>query len=115
LPLNIPIIADGGIQNIGDIPKALVAGATMVMSGGLFAPCIDSPAKIVDNKKQYRGSTSFSAKKENKHIEGKVIDVESGITIQEKLEEIKQALQSSISYGGGKDLSCFKKVQYITI
>lgn len=113
--LNIPIIADGGIQNIGDIPKALVAGATMIMSGGLFAPCIDSPAKIIDNKKQYRGSTSFSAKKENKHIEGRVINIESDVTIKERLEEIKQALQSSISYGGGKDLSCFKNVEYICI
>lgn len=112
---DIPIIADGGIQNIGDIPKALVAGATMVMSGGLFAPCINSPAKIIDNKKQYRGSTSFAAKKENKHIEGKIVNLDADITIQERLEEIKQALQSSISYAGGNDLSAFKNVKWITI
>jgi hypothetical protein len=31
------------------------------------------------------------------------------------LEEIKQALQSSVSYAGGKDLSCFKDVNYITV
>lgn len=109
----VPIIADGGIQTIGDISKALLAGATMVMSGKLFASCIDSPAKIINNKKQYRGSTSFAAKKENKHIEGKVIDIDADITIKERLGEIKQALQSSISYAGGKDLTCLKNVKWI--
>ena len=42
-----PIIADGGISECGDIAKALVAGATMVMAGGMFAACIDSPAETV--------------------------------------------------------------------
>jgi IMP dehydrogenase len=37
-----PIIADGGVQNVGDVAKAIVAGANMVMSGKLFASCIDS-------------------------------------------------------------------------
>lgn len=111
----IPIIADGGIKYIGDIAKSLVAGATMVMSGKLFASCLDSPAKIVDNKKQYRGSTSFAAKKHNKHIEGKVVDLEADITVKERLQEIKEALQSSISYAGGKDLNCFKNVGWIKI
>ena len=109
------IIADGGIQNIGDIPKALGAGATMVMSGGLFAPCSNSPAKIVDGRKQYRGSTSFAAKKHNKHVEGKVLSLENDITVEERLQEIKEALQSAISYGGGKDLSCFSLVRYLTL
>lgn len=111
----IPIIADGGIKFIGDIPKALVAGATMVMSGKLFASCIDSPAQIVDGHKQYRGSTSFAAKKHNKHIEGKVVDLEADITVAERLQEIKEALQSSISYAGGNNLDAFKTVDYIQI
>ena len=109
----VPIIADGGVQHIGDIPKALVAGAAMVMSGKLFASCINSPAKIIDNHKQYRGSTSFAAKKHNKHIEGKVIDLEADITVQEKLIEIKEALQSAISYAGGENLSSFQNVKWI--
>lgn len=108
-----PIIADGGVQNIGDISKAIVAGATMVMTGKLFAPCIDSPARIIDGHKQYRGSTSFAAKKHNKHIEGKVLDLEADITFAERLQEIKEALQSSISYSGGKDLKAFSKVKWI--
>lgn len=43
----IPIIADGGIREVGDICKALVAGATMVMIGSEFVKCIDSPAENV--------------------------------------------------------------------
>jgi GMP reductase len=111
----LPIIADGGIQTIGDISKALVAGAKMVMSGKLFASCIDSPAQILDGKKQYRGSTSFAVKKHNKHIEGKTIDLEADITFAERLQEIKEAIQSSISYAGGKNLDSFKKVKWIEI
>ncbi|MFB6246942.1 MAG: IMP dehydrogenase, partial [Salinibacter sp.] len=38
----IPIIADGGIKQTGDIPKALAAGASAVMIGGLFASVEES-------------------------------------------------------------------------
>jgi GMP reductase len=113
--IKTPIIADGGIKYSGDIAKALVAGATMVMTGKLFASCIDSPAQIIDNKKQYRGSTSFAAKKHNKHIEGRTIDLEADITIKERLQEIKESLSSSISYGGGNNLECFKKVDWLEV
>jgi GMP reductase len=110
-----PIIADGGIQYPGDIAKALVAGALMVMSGKLFAPCIDSPAKIDHGKKFYRGSTSLAAKKTNKHIEGITLDLEPDITIAERLQEIKEALQSAISYAGGNTLAAFQGVPYTEI
>lgn len=110
-----PIIADGGIKHIGDIPKALVAGATMAMSGKLFASCIDSPAQIIDNQKQYRGSTSFAAKKHNKHIEGKTIELDADITVKERLIEIQEALSSAISYAGGNNLEAFKDVKYCIV
>ena len=51
--LNIPIIADGQIREVGDVCKALVAGADMVMIGSEFAKCVDSPSKIVENKKEF--------------------------------------------------------------
>jgi GMP reductase len=111
---NIPFIADGGIEEFGDIAKALTAGATMVMAGGIFAECIDSPAEIIHGYKQYRGSTSYEMKGKNVHIEGKKVEIEHSVTYAERLVEIQQALASSISYGGGKDLSCFNHVQYIT-
>jgi len=110
--LDIPIIADGGAKHYGDIAKALTLGASMVMVGGWFASCIDSPAKIMDGKKIYRGSTSYDVKGEHRHIEGRTLELEEGFTYAERLEEIKQSLQSSISYAGGKDLSAFNSVKW---
>lgn len=110
-----PIIADGSIKYFGDISKSLVAGAKMAMSGKLFASCIDSPAKIIDGHKEYRGSTSFAAKKHNKHIEGKTLNIEADVTIAERLVEIQEALQSAISYAGGNTLEAFKNVEYCIV
>lgn len=112
---NIPFIADGGIVEFGDIAKAITAGATMVMSGGIFAECIDSPAEIVNGYKQYRGSTSFEIKGVNDHVEGKKIEVKYSVKYSERLEEIRQALCSSVSYAGGNNLSAFNLVNYITV
>lgn len=112
---NIPMIADGGVEEFGDIAKALVAGADMVMAGGIFAECIDSPAQIVDGKKQYRGSTSYEMKGQNKHIEGRKLEITHSVKYEDRLEEIKQALQSSISYAGGKDTSAFNLVDFIIV
>lgn len=106
----VPIIADGGAKCTGDIAKALVAGARMVMIGGMFARCTDSPAETImtDRGKQkiYYGSASAENKGHTKNIEGvkKSLGMDD-TTYTEKLAEIKQDLQSSISYAGGNDLS----------
>jgi len=113
--VTIPVIADGGIKYYGDIAKALAAGATTTMAGSLFASCSDSPAPTVNGRKVYFGSASFSAKKENKHIEGTLLELEQGVTLEQRLSEIKQALQSSISYAGGYDLTCLKYINYVTL
>ena len=117
---NIPIIADGGVRSNGDIAKALVAGASMVMCGSIFAACSDSPAPLVKDAsgrrfKQYFGSASVHNKIEKKNIEGtmKLMDTDT-FTYQEKLQEIKQDLQSAISYAGGCNLGSLNlnKVNY---
>lgn len=110
-----PTIADGGIQRVGDVAKALVAGATMAMAGGLFASCKDSPAEIINGQKQYHGSTSYAIKRENKHIEGKTVQLTPSDTFEARINEIKMALQSSISYAGGNNLSAFQNVQWARV
>ena len=62
---NIPIIADGGIRYSGDITKAIAAGASCVMIGGLFAGLAESPGRTILYQgrtfKVYRGMGSLGA------------------------------------------------------
>jgi GMP reductase len=114
----VPIIADGGVKCNGDIAKALVAGADFVMAGGIFACCVDSAAHSImvegSLHRAYYGSASFENKKTKTHIEGTLKNIPScGLTFKDKLVEIEEDLQSSISYSGGKDLTSLdKSVKY---
>ncbi|UFU08434.1 IMP dehydrogenase [Ruania halotolerans] len=64
-PAGVPVIGDGGLQYSGDIAKALVAGASSVMLGGLLAGCDESPGDLVfvngKQYKRYRGMASLGA------------------------------------------------------
>jgi IMP dehydrogenase len=63
----IPVIADGGIKQTGDIPKAIAVGAYSVMIGGLFAGVEESPGEKIlfegRSFKSYRGMGSLDAMK----------------------------------------------------
>jgi len=115
---NVPIIADGGIRNPGDIAKSLALGATMIMTGGLMSGYNDSPGHVVeiDGKKfkEFWGSASSYQSGKSNRIEGKKTLVEyKEESILDGMKHVEECLQSSISYGGGKDLDAFVTVQWL--
>lgn len=61
----IPVIADGGIKQTGDLPKAIAAGADTIMVGGMLAGHEESPGEkiLLEGRayKTYRGMGSLGA------------------------------------------------------
>jgi GMP reductase len=116
---NKPIVADGGIRHHGDIAKSVRFGAAMVMVGSLFAGHEESPGATVEvdgrRYKEYYGSASDFNKGEYKHVEGKRILEPIKGHLAETLREMREDLQSSISYAGGRVLGDLKKVNYVVL
>lgn len=117
---NVPIIADGGCNYHGDIAKAIVAGADLVMAGSMFAACSDSPApssiateikdgfEVKKKIKIYYGSASYLNGNE-KNIEGtsRLLE-EKEVTYEQELQNIEGALRSAASYAGVSELWCMR-------
>ncbi|CUA84324.1 MULTISPECIES: GMP reductase [Gulbenkiania] len=117
--VSVPVIADGGISEHGDMAKALACGATMIMAGSLFAGYDESAGNIVEingkHYKEYFGSASQFNKGAYVNVEGKKILVEYKGSIAKLLVELQEDLQSSISYAGGRDLRALRDVEMIFV
>lgn len=114
--VKVPVMADGGIRNSGDIAKALAAGAKCVMLGSLLAGTKESPGNIVEKNngslyKKYRGSASLETKSTHgqavKHIEGEstLIPFKGGVSYI--VESLNDGVKSALSYSGCKSIPEF--------
>lgn len=123
--LNVPIIADGGIQTSGDIVKAIAAGASSVMLGSMLAGTDESPgAPVIREGRRYkvvRGMASLSANVERKALDkgGLVAEEDWGEVVAEGVEAIVPyrgsasdiihqlvgGLRSGLSYAGVRTIA----------
>ena len=121
---NVPVIADGGIRNVGDVCKGLGCGADTIMVGSLLSGTKESPGTIEKKgqwpneqlHKKYRGSASRDSKGNDKNVEGnhKVIPYKG--KVKRILKDIQEGIRSAFSYVGANDISEFhSKVELIQV
>ena len=94
----IPLIADGGIKYSGELPKAVAAGADVIMIGSLFAGTEESPGETIlyqgRTYKAYRGMGSLGAMKagsKDRYFQG---DVESDVKL------VPEGIEGRVPYRG---------------
>jgi IMP dehydrogenase len=96
--LNIPIIADGGIRNSGDLTKSLAAGASTVMIGSLLAGTDESPgATVIREGRRYkivRGMASLSANMDRRNLD------KGELAIEEWGEVVPEGVEAIVAYKG---------------
>ncbi|MBK9070096.1 MAG: IMP dehydrogenase [Myxococcales bacterium] len=131
----VPVIADGGIKYSGDVAKALAAGASTVMIGGLFAGTDEAPGEIIlyqgRSYKTYRGMGSIGAMGEGSKDRYFQEDVSSaqklvpeGIEgrvpykgpLQESIYQLVGGLRSAMGYVGCATIDDLRtKAQFVRI
>lgn len=129
----VPVIADGGIKQTGDVAKAIGAGADSVMIGGLFAGVDESPGEKVlfegRSYKVYRGMGSIEAMRSgsrDRYFQDVEDDIQKlvpeGIegrtpykgNLSETVHQIVGGLRAAMGYCGCRTISEMKqKAQFI--
>jgi IMP dehydrogenase len=124
----VPIIADGGIRQPGDLAKAIAAGAQTAMVGSLLAGTDESPGLIMTRRghryKASRGMASLEAnidrnKREGNDLTHEEIEeyvaegVEAAVPyrgkVREVLTQLVGGLQSGMSYSGARTIEDFQQ------
>ena len=125
----VPIIADGGIEDDGEIAKAIFCGADTVMLGSMIAGTDESPGVISINPatkkqvKKYRGMTSPDAVLDRNDWEnpseilesspaqeGQPLEIDYVGSVVPIIKRIREHLQSTVSYTGQRTLSLVHKL-----
>ncbi|MGN8224076.1 IMP dehydrogenase [Gracilimonas sp. BCB1] len=130
----IGLIADGGIKQTGDIPKAIAGGADAVMMGSMFAGVDESPGETIIYEsrkyKSYRGMGSISAM--NKGSKDRYFqDVEDDINklvpegiegrvpfkgyLSEVVHQMSGGLRAAMGYAGAANIDEMKKAEFVQI
>jgi IMP dehydrogenase len=113
-----PIIADGGIRTPGDMVKAIAAGASMVMVGGMLAGTKETGCGT------YRGSASREMH-DKMHIvdmpdwktaEGVSVSVNRSVSVRDVIRDMEGGLRSGMTYCGARSLAELKaKAQFMEV
>lgn len=127
----VPLCADGGLKNSGDIVKAIGAGADTIMSGSFFSGTTESPGEVIkiDGKeyKDYRGMASYLAtvkkmaldgtkNEEVVHVEGEMTKIPFKGPVTPIINRLLGGLASGMTYLGAKDIEALKgKADFVEI
>jgi len=97
-PYGIPIIADGGIRQPGDLAKAIAAGAQTVMIGSMLAGTDESPGMLMTRRghryKASRGMASLEANLNRNRREG------NDLTQEEIEDYVAEGVEAAVPYRG---------------
>jgi len=130
----IGLVADGGIKQTGDIPKALAGGADVVMMGSMFAGVDESPGETIIYEsrkyKSYRGMGSIGAMKKGSK-DRYFQDVEDDIRklvpegiegrvpfkgfLSEVVHQMNGGLKAAMGYCGAANIDELKKAEFVQI
>ncbi|MFO0702940.1 MAG: IMP dehydrogenase [Candidatus Andersenbacteria bacterium] len=127
LPVGVPVCADGGIRESGDVVKALAAGASSVMLGNLLAGTDESPGQVVrgpagKDVKHYRGMGSAEAMAESESSrnrysgksvpEGVAGSVRYAGPVSRRLLELLGGIRSGLGYNGAASIAELHEVAH---
>lgn len=126
--IDIPICADGGINNAGDLSIAIAAGGHSIMTGSKLAPTDEAPGAVIKLKdntmvKLYRGMGSPSAIKESAASRKRYGGTQDSMPLAEGVESyvpyqgsvtniidhFVKALRKSMSYVGAPDIETHRR------
>lgn len=119
---SIPLIADGGLKNSGDIALAFALGADCVMLGRMFAASYDTPGTIIcdekgNKKKLYKGMSRQELIDKDLIAEGKEVYLDANNSIVDIVNTMDLHLRMSISRAGAVSLKDFyenSEIQLLT-